>query len=71
MLAPKLQLGKVISQPFDENTYIAHLAGRSDCIVFDPGFDPEAILDYLQEHSLTPAAISSGSGKSAPWRSAG
>lgn len=57
MLAPKLQLGKVISQPFDENTYIAHLAGRSDCIVFDPGFDPEAILDYLREHSLTPAAI--------------
>jgi hydroxyacylglutathione hydrolase len=57
VLAPKLQLGKVISQPFDENTYIAHLAGRSDCIVFDPGFDPEAILDYLREHSLTPAAI--------------
>lgn len=57
MLAPKLQLGKVISQPFDENTYIAHLADRRDCIVFDPGFDPDAILDYLRQHSLTPAAI--------------
>ena len=57
MLAPKLQLGKVISQPFDENTYIAHLADRRDCIVFDPGFDPDAIFDYLKQHSLTPAAI--------------
>ena len=42
-------LGKVISPPFDENTYIAHLAGRDDCIVFDPGFDPDTILDYLDE----------------------
>jgi hydroxyacylglutathione hydrolase len=57
VLAPKLLLGKVISQPFDENTYIAHLADRKDCIVFDPGFEPDAILEYLQEHSLTPAAI--------------
>jgi glyoxylase-like metal-dependent hydrolase (beta-lactamase superfamily II) len=52
-----LTVGKVISMPFDENTYIAHLPGRGDCIVFDPGLDPEAILDYLAEHSLTPAAI--------------
>jgi hydroxyacylglutathione hydrolase len=57
VLAPKLQLGKVISQPFDENTYIAHLADRRDCIVFDPGFEPDAIFEYLKQHSLTPAAI--------------
>jgi glyoxylase-like metal-dependent hydrolase (beta-lactamase superfamily II) len=50
-------LGKVISPPFDENTYIAHLPGRDDCIVFDPGFDPDAILDYLEKRGLTPAAI--------------
>jgi glyoxylase-like metal-dependent hydrolase (beta-lactamase superfamily II) len=50
-------LGKVISPPFDENTYIAHLAGRDDCIVIDPGFDPDMILDYLDGRGLTPAAI--------------
>jgi glyoxylase-like metal-dependent hydrolase (beta-lactamase superfamily II) len=43
--------------PFDENTYIAHLSGRDDCIVVDPGLDPEAIVDYLTERKLTPAAI--------------
>ncbi len=51
------QLGTVVSMPFGENTYIAHLSGRDDCLVFDPGFEPQAIMDYLDTHSLTPAAI--------------
>ena len=52
-----LQIGRVESLPFGENTYIAHLAGRDDCIVFDPGFEPDAVIDYLADHSLTPDAI--------------
>jgi glyoxylase-like metal-dependent hydrolase (beta-lactamase superfamily II) len=52
-----LHLGCVESLPFAENTYIAHIGGRNDCIVIDPGFDPEAIIDYLTQHGLTPAAI--------------
>jgi glyoxylase-like metal-dependent hydrolase (beta-lactamase superfamily II) len=55
--APVLQVGTVVSLPFDENTYISYFQGRNDCIVIDPGFEPEAILDYLTEHSLTPAAF--------------
>jgi hydroxyacylglutathione hydrolase len=43
--------------PFDENTYIAHLPGRGDCLVIDPGFEPQAIVDYMDQRSLTPAAI--------------
>jgi hydroxyacylglutathione hydrolase len=58
-IVPKLELivGQIVSSPFDENTYIAHLAGRNDCVVFDPGFEPDAIIDYLSENTLTPAAI--------------
>jgi hydroxyacylglutathione hydrolase len=52
-----LRVGCVESLPFAENTYIAHIGGRNDCVVFDPGFEPEAIFDYLMRHSLTPAAI--------------
>src|SRR5262249_25656548 len=52
-----LKLGRIVSAPFDENTYIAHLNERGDCVVFDPGFDPQAIFDYLDDHGLTPAAI--------------
>lgn len=53
----ELLLGKVISPPFDENSYIAHLAGRDDCVLFDPGFDPDSILEYLDERGLKLAAI--------------
>jgi glyoxylase-like metal-dependent hydrolase (beta-lactamase superfamily II) len=52
-----LRIGRIESLPFGENTYIAHVDGRDDCIVIDPGFEPESIIDYLVKHSLTPAAI--------------
>lgn len=57
MAEKSLEIGVIVSAPFDENTYIAHLLGRTDCLVFDPGFDPDAIFDYLTQHELTPAAI--------------
>jgi hydroxyacylglutathione hydrolase len=53
----RLDVGTVASMPFDENSYIANLTGQNECIVFDPGFEPDAIVGYLQEHSLVPAAI--------------
>ena len=52
-----LQIGCIESMPFGENTYIAHLPGRSDCIVFDPGLEPDAIIAYLEEQTLAPSAI--------------
>jgi hydroxyacylglutathione hydrolase len=57
VLGAELRVGKVVSLPFDENTYIAHFADRDDCLVFDPGFEPGQIVDYLDRPSLTPAAI--------------
>jgi hydroxyacylglutathione hydrolase len=57
VLAPEMLLAKVISLPFDENSYVAHVPGRDDCIVFDPGFEPDKIIAYLDEKGLTPAAI--------------
>ncbi|HEX3872386.1 MAG TPA: MBL fold metallo-hydrolase [Pirellulales bacterium] len=47
----------IVSPPFQENTYVANLADRSDCIVIDPGFDVETIVQYLEKQRLTPAAI--------------
>jgi glyoxylase-like metal-dependent hydrolase (beta-lactamase superfamily II) len=52
-----LQIGRIESLPFAENTYVVHAGERDDCIVIDPGFEPDAIVDYLAEHSLTPSAI--------------
>jgi glyoxylase-like metal-dependent hydrolase (beta-lactamase superfamily II) len=56
MTAP-LQLQTVVSMPFDENTYVVWLSGRDDAIVFDPGLEPELILDMLREQGLRVAAI--------------
>ncbi|HUG69082.1 MAG TPA: MBL fold metallo-hydrolase [Pirellulaceae bacterium] len=53
----RLHLAVVVSPLFQENAYIAHLEGRSDCLVFDPGLDSQAIIDKLAEFDLEPAAI--------------
>ena len=52
-----LQIARIVSIPFDENTYVIHLGGRNDCIVIDPGLEPGKILDHLDSAGLTPAAI--------------
>lgn len=57
MDSPQIELAVVVSAPFGENTYIAHLQGRSDCLVLDPGLEPDRILEYLEREKLIPAAI--------------
>jgi glyoxylase-like metal-dependent hydrolase (beta-lactamase superfamily II) len=52
-----LQVRTVVSMPFQENTYVVWIDGRTDALVIDPGFEPEAILECLQQHGLKPAAI--------------
>lgn len=47
----------VVSSAFEENCYITHLDGRGDCLVIDPGLEPEKILRELERRKLTPAAI--------------
>ncbi len=57
MAQPEMTLTTLVSLPFEENTFVAHLAGRTDCLVVDPGMEPDRIFDYLNQHGLTPAAI--------------
>src|SRR5581483_965508 len=52
-----VQIHTIVSMPFQENTYVAWLPGRGDALVIDPGLEPEAILDFLQERQLRPAAV--------------
>lgn len=53
----KIVVQKVVSVPFDENTYVFHLPGRTDCVVFDPGLQPKSIIRLIEEAGLTPAVI--------------
>lgn len=51
------EIRRVESQPFAENTYVLWRQGRSDCLVVDPGFEPEEIIALLRGESLTPVKI--------------
>ena len=53
----RLRLSVVVSEMFSQNAYLAHLDGHSDCIVVDPGFEVDQIIEYLTKQRLTPAAI--------------
>jgi glyoxylase-like metal-dependent hydrolase (beta-lactamase superfamily II) len=52
-----LRVIKVVSAPFDENAYVAYLEGRTDCLVIDPSFEADKIIEELVSRSLSPAAI--------------
>jgi hydroxyacylglutathione hydrolase len=56
-MTDQLEIHPIVSMPFAENTYIVHRPGRADALVIDPGLEPELILQFLQQHGLTPAAI--------------
>ena len=57
MLPPNLKLGAIVSKPFGENTFVAQIDGRTDCLVVDPGLEPGKIISYLERKNLQPAAI--------------
>jgi hydroxyacylglutathione hydrolase len=46
----------ILSRPFGENSYIAWLPSRSECVIFDPGFEPDKIIEAIRSNKLTPVA---------------
>ncbi|MFM1902796.1 MAG: hypothetical protein RLZZ440_696 [Planctomycetota bacterium] len=55
--APGFEVARVESLPFGEHSYICRRAGGTDCVVVDPGFEPEAIVEWIESHELVPRAI--------------
>jgi glyoxylase-like metal-dependent hydrolase (beta-lactamase superfamily II) len=47
----------VTSSLFEENAYLIALPGGTDCIVVDPGLEPERILEDIAGQAWTPRAI--------------
>ena len=47
----------IVSIPFQENAFLVYLEGRNDCLVVDPGLEPEKILEQIDQRQLTPAAV--------------
>jgi len=57
LMAQAPQIYTIVSLPFEENTYVVWLPGRGDALVIDPGLDPGAIVRFLEEQQLRPAAV--------------
>ena len=50
-------VARIESAPFAQNTYVLARRGQSECLVFDPGFEADAICDWIDREQLVPAAI--------------
>ena len=57
MKHPSLNLETIVSQPFEENTFVAWLPEKDTCVVVDPGLQPDKIMSVLEAQGLTPSAI--------------
>lgn len=47
----------IVSLPLQENTYVVRRTHAPECVVVDPGLEPELILDHLGRERLGVAAI--------------
>ena len=52
-----LRIETVVSAPFSQNAFVVWRPGTIEALVFDPGFDPESIIDIVDRESLKPVAI--------------
>lgn len=49
-----LSVHVIVSRPFMENSLVVSLPDRTDCVVVDPGFEPDKIIRYLEQAGLDP-----------------
>ena len=52
-----LYVERVVTGPFQENSYIAWQDSSSSCLLIDPGDDPDLIMEEIQKKNLMPIAI--------------
>lgn len=53
----EMEIRVVVSAAFQQNTYVVWRPEREDCLVIDPGLDPEAVISSIEKQGLSPAAI--------------
>jgi len=54
---PRLQIQVVLSSMFMQNTLVVNLRSRSDCLIVDPGLEPQKILKLVDSQGLNPVAV--------------
>jgi hydroxyacylglutathione hydrolase len=57
MKSTDIEITAIVSFPFEENSFIVRLPHRKDCLVVDPGLEPEKIIAFLDDSGIDPAAF--------------
>jgi glyoxylase-like metal-dependent hydrolase (beta-lactamase superfamily II) len=52
-----LKITTIVSLPFEENTFVLHRATNRECLVVDPGLEPNAIIRHCELENLEPVAL--------------
>ncbi len=55
--AAALEVARIESLPFGEHSYVVRRAGKRECLLVDPGFEPKEILAWIDRQGLEPVAI--------------
>lgn len=55
--APGVLVAGIESAPFGENTYVVARHGAAGAVVIDPGFEPGAVIAWIEDHGFVPEAI--------------
>jgi len=56
-MTASLAIRTIVSMPFEENSYLVWLQGKSQAVIVDPGLEPELILEAVHSEGLTIAVI--------------
>ena len=52
-----ISISTFVLSDFNENCYLVHLKGETDCFIIDPGDEPGEVIDAIKEQNLNPKAI--------------
>ena len=52
-----LEIKTFVNSDFAENLYVLRVRGSRDCVIVDPGIDPEKGIAYIRKEELLPRAV--------------
>lgn len=52
-----LNIHPIVLGEYQVNCYIVHKEDSKDCLILDPGYEADTILDYVEKNGLNPVAI--------------
>ena len=56
-MATPLRIHTIITLPFEENTYVLGRETRDDCLIIDPGLEPDKIITHCEKWGRQPVAV--------------